>query len=123
MHANAIDDPSPAAIVISILRRLVPRPGPESILAEDVRAALAGADLLAQHEAQLSQGRVDLRVGAVAVELKVQGTVDKVLAQLRRYAADPEIAEVVLVTTSAKLRAMPAEIGGKPLHVVYLPRL
>jgi|SRR5690606_11270448 len=114
---------NPVDSVISILRGIVPRPGPESVLAEDVRAALRRAGLLPEVEVELTRGRVDLRVESIAVELKVQGAVDKVLAQLARYAEDPTIEVVLLVTSSAKLRAMPGSVGGKPLHVVYLPRL
>lgn len=109
--------------VVSILRRLVPRPGPESVLVEDVRAALRSAGLLPETEVALKRGRVDLRAGSTAIELKVQGSPDKVLRQLAMYAEDPEIDDLVLVTSSAKLRSMPAQINGKPLVVVFLPRL
>lgn len=109
--------------VVAILSRLVPRPGPESILVEDVRAALRRADLIPETEVALARGRVDLRAGSTAIELKVQGTAERVLRQLTMYAEDPAVEDLVLVTTSAKLRAMPAEIHGKPLYVVFLPRL
>lgn len=118
-----MDSSSCLAKVVSALAPMVPRPGPESVLAEDVRSALRRAGLIPEIEVTLTQGRVDLRVGATAIELKVQGATEKVLSQLSRYAEDPTITDVVLVTSSAKLRVMPAEIGGKPLHVIYLPRL
>jgi hypothetical protein len=114
---------SRSADVLEILRRLVPRPGPESILVEDVRAALRGANLIPETEVALKRGRVDLRAGSTAIELKVQGTAERVLRQLTMYAEDPEIDDLVLVTSSAKLRSMPAQINGKPLFVVFLPRL
>lgn len=109
--------------VVEILSRLVPRPGPESILVEDVRAALRRADLIPETEVALKRGRVDLRAGSTAIELKVQGTADTVLRQLQMYAEDPAITDVVLVTSSSKLRSMPAQVHGKPLFVVFLPRL
>jgi hypothetical protein len=114
---------SRSADVVSILSQLVPRPGPESILVEDVRAALRGANLIPETEVALLRGRVDLRAGSTAIELKVQGTVDRVLRQLTMYAEDPAVIDLVLVTSSAKLRSMPAQINGKPLFVVFLPRL
>ena len=114
---------SSARSVISILATLIPRSGPEAVLAEDVHAALSKAGENPMREVPLTRGRVDLRVGGTAIELKVQGTVEKVEAQLLRYAEDPTVIDLVLVTTSAKLRAMPSSIGGKKLHVVYLPRL
>ncbi len=112
-----------SSIVISVLSRLVPRPGPESVLVEDVRAALRCSGLSPETEVALTRGRVDLRVGGTAIELKVKGTADKVLRQLAMYAEDPTIVDLVLVTSSAKLCAMPSEINGKPVFVVFLPRL
>lgn len=114
---------SKASLVITAIRKLTPRPGPESILAQDVTAALRAAGVEIQAESQISRGRVDLLAGATAIELKVQGSPAKVLEQLRRYADDPTVIDVVLVTTSAKHRSMPSSVGGKPLRVVYLPRL
>lgn len=114
---------SAARSVISILGTLIPRPGPESFLAEDVHAALSRAGENSMREVPLTRGRVDLRVSGTAIELKVKGTAEAVEAQLRRYAEDPTVIDLVLVTTSAKLRSMPSTIGGKKLHVVYLPRL
>lgn len=109
--------------VVEILSRLVPRPGPESILVEDVRAALRRANLIPETEVALKRGRVDLRAGSTAIELKVQGTAATVLRQLQMYASDPTITDLVLVTSSSKLRSMPSQVHGKPLVVVFLPRL
>lgn len=109
--------------LLSTLRSVTPRPGSEAVLAEDVLAALRGAGLDPTHEAKLSRGRVDLRIGPIAIELKVKGSAERVLAQLARYAEDPEITSVILVTSSAKHRLMPSTVGGLPLTVVYLPRL
>jgi len=114
---------SAASSVISALRQLSPRPGPEKVLAEDVQAALTRAGLLAASEVQLTEGRVDLRVQGTAIELKVQGSPAAVLRQLQRYGRDETVVDVVLVTSSAKLRSMPPMVEGKPLHVVWLPRL
>lgn len=105
------------------LSTIVPRAGAEKVLVEDVRQALTNAGVEWQAEVPLSQGRVDLLAGSTAIELKVRETPAKVLAQLERYAEDPAITDLVLVTSSAKLRLMPARVGGKRLAVVYLPRL
>lgn len=111
------------SLILSTLRTVIPRPGSEARLAEDVLAALRRAGLNPTHEATLTRGRVDLRVGSVAIELKVKGSVENVLAQLTRYAEDPTITEMILVTSSAKHRGIPSTVGGLPLSVVYLPRL
>lgn len=110
--------------LVEVLRRCVPRPGPESLLAQDLRKALSNAGVPFEHEAQLTNGRVDLRVETTAVELKVKGSPMSVLRQLARYGTDPTVEAVILVTTSRKISlAMPPKIGGKPLLVVYLMRL
>lgn len=114
---------SAASSVIAALSRVSPRPGPERVLSEDVRKALASAGLLTEAEVVLTEGRVDLRVQATAIELKVQGSPAAVLRQLQRYGRDASVVDVVLVTSSAKLRAMPSQVEGKTLHVVWLPRL
>ena len=105
-----------------ILRRLMVRPGPESLLAEDVNRALTEAGVAFRPEAKLSNGRVDILAGSTAVELKVTATKKNMLKQLERYAEDPGVEDLILVTASAKLRSMPKTVGGKPLAVVYLMR-
>lgn len=118
-----MDESSKASSVISTLRRLIAPTGPEAHLSAAVRQSLRAAGMELEAEQALTKGRVDFRVGSTAVELKVQGSAANVLRQLERYADDPSITDVVLVTTSAKHQRMPPSVGSKPLHVVYLPRL
>jgi signal recognition particle subunit SEC65 len=113
-----------SSTLVGVLKRCVPRPGPESVLAQDLKEALRKAGIPFTHEAILSHGRVDLRVSSMAIELKVQGSPMGVLRQLARYGRDPTVTEVILVTTSRKISmSMPQTIEGKTLHVVYLLRI
>jgi hypothetical protein len=65
--------------------------------------------------------RVDFVVApGIALEVKTQGAPADVLRQLQRYAAHDLISELVLVTTVAKHRSLPACISGKGLVVVHL---
>lgn len=115
---------SDVSSILAILRRVTAPPGPERNLAESVERALAAAGVEFRRESRLSTGRVDLRIGPTAIELKVGGTSKAVLGQLARYGRDPSVTSVVLVTTSAKHKAeIPSEVEGKPIHVVWLPRL
>lgn len=110
--------------VAQVLRLFTPRTGPEYILAEDVRMALTAAGISFQSEVKLQTGRVDLRVEATAIELKVKGTAASVLKQLQRYTQDTTVEGIILVTSSRKLAVtMPTRIGKKPLMVIYLMRL
>lgn len=64
--------------------------------------------------------RIDFTYGEVGIEVKVDGSRADVLRQLSRYAEHSDIGGLVLVTTRARHRAMPAELNGKPLRVVFL---
>lgn len=76
-----------------------------------------------EREVELSpESRVDfLLAPALAVEVKIHGATNEVLRQLGRYAEVPRIAEVVLITTRARLAAsMPVTLAGKPLFAIHL---
>lgn len=65
--------------------------------------------------------RIDFVLGTVGVELKTKGGLGEVTRQLFGYAQEACLTELVLVTTLARHRNMPATMAGKPLTVVYLP--
>lgn len=76
-----------------------------------------------EHEVSLApRCRIDLMCGGVGIEIK-RGRVEraKVLRQLTRYAACPQVAGLILVTE--KSLNLPREIGGKPVRIVCLNRL
>lgn len=92
---------------------------------DELQAGLAAALVAAGHdvirEVRLAaRDRVDLLVDRTAVEVKVAGTPERVLAQLARYAESDWVDDLVLVTTRARHRTLPDEVGGKPLRVVVL---
>lgn len=70
-----------------------------------------------RREVATDKGRIDFTVGAVAIELKVDGSTNAVRRQLKRYAELDWVEEVILVTACAK-HVMPASLNGKPVHVV-----
>jgi hypothetical protein len=61
-----------------------------------------------------------LTAEGIAIEVKVDGALSSVTRQLFRYAAKPEIRELILVTTRTKHRTLPQNIQGKPLYIVHL---
>lgn len=86
-----------------------------------VLMALTRAGITFEREVCLSRGRadrIDFLVGAVGIECKVDGSLQEVTRQLHRYAQDPAVAELVLVTTRARHAAVPRSLAGKPVHVV-----
>ena len=111
--------------VLAALRALrVPLSMDEYELQARVAAALAGAGLAYEKEARLApRCRADfLSQGGVLVEVK-RGAVRRplLLDQLRRYAALPEVASLVVVTE--RTVDLPRRVGGKPCAVVALNRL
>lgn len=93
----------------------------EDGLQAGVAAAITAAGLPAEREVRLSpEDRLDVLTGGVAVEVKTAGTTDNVLRQLQRYAQHDRITALLLVTTKARHRTLPDQVGGKPLRVVHL---
>lgn len=64
--------------------------------------------------------RIDFFCEGVGVEVKIASSLMVVQRQLWRYAADPRIKSLVLVTTRSSHRALPDELQGKPLVVAHL---
>jgi hypothetical protein len=93
----------------------------EDELQAGIAAAIVAAGLPAAREVRLSRtDRVDVLVGGVVIEVKLAGSNATVLGQLQRYAAYDVVVALVLVTTRARHRALPTEVGGKPLTVVQV---
>lgn len=93
----------------------------EDRLHDGIGQVLADGGITAIAEARLgARDRIDFLAGTTGIEVKIAGTPAEVTRQLRRYAEHPEIAALVLVTTRARHRSVPVEIGGKPVRVVFL---
>lgn len=93
----------------------------ESHLQEGIAGALAAAGIPAAREVRLAgSDRIDFMAGSLGIEVKIGGQSAAVARQLGRYAKYGQVAELMLVTTRARHRDMPREIGGKPVHVVLL---
>jgi hypothetical protein len=93
----------------------------ETRLHEGIEQVLADAEIAAVREAHLTSAeRIDFLAGRIGIEVKIAGRAPDVQRQLRRYAASPDVDALVLVTTRARHRGMPREIGGKPVRVVWL---
>lgn len=60
------------------------------------------------------------RVDGLGIEVKIKGSRVAVMRQLARYAKRDEIKRLILVTSRSQLRAMPPELNGKKITVVYI---
>lgn len=118
------------ASIAELLGQYVFRPTDERQLQDMIATVLVRADLGVDREVQAGNGRYDLLVavpgtGRVVIELKLAASAPSVERQAQRYAASPDVAAVVVVTTSQRLanelrRAGSDELGGKPFGVIAL---
>jgi hypothetical protein len=115
------------APIISKLLDANLRKGPEKALQEDVHRVLRGifAVVLLEHSL-CKRDRIDffIPVMGLGIECKLArsgGSSAHVIRQLERYAEHDEVREIMLLTTSYYLRAaVPANVLGKPIHVVNI---
>lgn len=93
----------------------------EFALHDELARRLTAAGIGFEREVRMgAKKRPDFRIDDIAVELKIDGGVMAILRQLKRYADDPRLAGVVLVTTRPV--SIPSSLGGKPLAMVSLWR-
>jgi hypothetical protein len=80
-------------------------------------------------EVRLGDGvsRIDLIVTCgipnthtIGIEVKVDGAYSDVLRQLTRYAKEPTIDALILVTSRSKHHHIPLELNGKPVRLVSM---
>ncbi len=95
----------------------------ENELQQGIAQLLAEQEVPFQRELRVGKtDRLDLflpREG-IAIEAKLDGTLAALTRQLYRYAALPEVRQIILVTTRARHRQLPQNLDGKPLYIVQL---
>jgi hypothetical protein len=95
--------------------------GTEALLQAGIEEVLQNAQVPFLREHRLSpQDRPDFMVGGVAIEVKIDQGWRAVLRQLSRYAAHPEVKEILLVTARMQHGAVPESIQGKPIVTCVL---
>lgn len=106
--------------IAALLRLKRMRFSTELELQDRIQSILSGAGYGFTREAPLSdQDRIDFEVGGVGIEVKTDSSVSAVIRQLHRYAQHGRIASLVLVTSRSKHLAVPHEISGKLVEVVF----
>jgi len=96
--------------------------GDERALSQAVELVLQRGGVGYRREVSLGDaGVIDFLVeGHIGLELKAAGSPAAVIRQLHRYAGAAELDALVLLTTRASHRRLPATVQGKPLSVVHL---
>jgi hypothetical protein len=93
----------------------------EARLQQAIEAVLREHGYAFVREKRLSRrDRPDFDVEGVAVEVKVKHSLTVVLRQLFRYAQQPAVQALVLVTTCSSHTQVPDVICGKPVRIVHI---
>lgn len=95
----------------------------EDELHAQVAQALGAAGIEAAHEARLApRCRIDFLAGEIGIEIKKKRPERaKLIAQLARYAACPQVRALVVVAPRGV--NLPRRIGGKSVTMIALERL
>lgn len=95
----------------------------EEELHAQVAQALAAAGIGAAHEVRLApRCRIDFMAGGIGIEIKKKRPERaKLIAQLARYAACPQVRALIVVAPRGV--NLPRRIGGKPVTMLALERL
>lgn len=96
----------------------------EAELQDAMAKALSRAGLPFERERILEgAGRVDFFLPGpprIALEVKVDGAWMAVARQVARYAASPDVDEVILASTRMAHGSIPGLLGGKRIHFAYV---
>jgi hypothetical protein len=93
----------------------------ERDLQDGIAQALYQRGVRFDREVRLTaEDRPDFMVDAIAVEVKVDGTISEITRQLHRYAQHKAVRELLLVTSLARLANQPEKLNGKPVAVLSL---
>lgn len=64
--------------------------------------------------------RIDFMASRIGIECKIKGSQNEVLRQLMRYADQPEVSSLILLTTRSTHRVQIRELRGKPFRVLWV---
>lgn len=93
----------------------------EAELQAGLAERLTQAGYEVSREVVLSKGeRIDLLVGDVGIEVKINGSLEALMRQLQRYAKFDEVQSMLVVTTKPKHTNLPLEVDGKKVDVVVV---
>lgn len=109
--------------LVELLKSSRLRYGTERQLQDDVERLLASAGAAFTREAHLTSTseRIDfLSADGVGIECKIAGGPSAILSQLIRYADDPKVTAIILVTSRRTHRFNVTELRGKPLAIVWV---
>lgn len=95
----------------------------ERRIQDAIAEILVANEIPFKREVALSPGnRPDFMLDGIALEVKVGGSTTEVFRQMQRYASEPAVKAVLLVTTRTQhARARVGQLAGKPVGVFLVP--
>lgn len=108
--------------VVQALRGYTIRPFlDEAGLQAALETVFEGAGLHVQREFKLGpRERLDFFLDGLAIEIKLKGSMPRLLEQLLRYARHDCVTELLVITPRARLLDVPREILSKPVRAYQL---
>ena len=93
----------------------------ERLVQDKIEQVLKDNHIPYTREVKLSDSdRIDFLIGTIGVEVKLKAPVTQVTRQLHRYAYSDDVTELLLVTTSPSLNAVPSFFNNKQISVLLL---
>lgn len=124
MDPRPATSPSPAALelLVGALKATRFQYNTERELQDGMEAVFKAQGFAYERECVLARRDIiDFIVfGSVGVEVKIKGSPNEVARQLLRYAKQPRLTHIVLVTGKLRLGALPEKLMDKPVTVVGL---
>ena len=121
MSSASDSAPRSAREIAAFLGRFRFRFTDERELQDGIERAFVRGGVAYEREVRLSaRDRLDFLAGAVAVEVKVDGGLADLTRQVWRYAEDPRVRELLVVSSRSRLDGLASEINGKPVVVLVL---
>jgi hypothetical protein len=108
--------------IADLLRRHKFRTQNEDELQQAIAIVLTRVQQVFEREVVLSPiDRIDFMLpNGIGIEVKVAGSSENVLRQLHRYAKVEAVKEIILVSKRFQAGRQPHDVGGKPVHVVFV---
>jgi hypothetical protein len=96
----------------------------EKDLQQGVNLVLTSLGVEFEPEVSLTpRDRIDFLAGKLGIECKVDGTLNRLIRQLGRYASTGKVNELIVLTTRSIHRGLPEQIHGVPVFVVLISPL
>lgn len=94
--------------------------GTEKVLQDSIERVFDAERIPFVRECRTSTGPIDFLVeGSIGVECKIDGGPSAVLEQLLRYAGEPNIESLILITSRSTHRFTETALLGKPFTVIW----